>query len=184
MTTSHTAPQLAGAPAAGRYRLDPARSTVTFRTRHLLGLGAVSGTMAVTGGEITVDPAVPHATVTALLSAATFDTGSRARDRDVRAAKFLDTGTYPHITFRAAALTRSAGRWMLAGELTVRDVTSPVTLAIASVEPAGAGFRARATARIDRYAFGVTAAKGMAARYLDITLTAVAAPAPAPHAAR
>jgi polyisoprenoid-binding protein YceI len=69
---------------------------------------------------------------------------------------------------------------MLAGELTVRDVTSPVTLAIASVELAGADFQARATARIDRYAFGVTAAKGMAARYLDITLTASATPVQAP----
>jgi polyisoprenoid-binding protein YceI len=184
MTTSDTVPQQAGAPAAGRYRLDPAHSSVTFRTRHLSGLGAVSGTMAVTSGEITIDPAVPHATVTALLSAATFDTGSRARDRDVRAAKFLHTDSYPHITFRAAALTRSAGRWMLAGELTVRDATSPVTLAIESVEPAGAGFQARATARIDRYALGITAAKGMAARYLNITLTAIATPAQAPQTAR
>ena len=31
---------------------------------------------------------------------------------------------------------------MLAGELTVRQISSPVTLAVESVEPAGAGFRA------------------------------------------
>lgn len=49
-------------------------------------------------------------------------------------------------------------------------------LAIESVQAAGNGFRARATARIDRYAFGVTAAKGMAARYLDIDLAVAAEP--------
>jgi polyisoprenoid-binding protein YceI len=65
---------------------------------------------------------------------------------------------------------------MLAGELTVRQAASPVTLAIEPAEPAGGGFRAHATARIDRYAYGVTAATGMAARHLDIAVTAVAEP--------
>jgi len=32
------------------------------------------------------------------------------------------------------------GRWVLSAELTVRQVTSPVKLALDSVEPAGAGF--------------------------------------------
>jgi polyisoprenoid-binding protein YceI len=48
MTSTSTAAQRSGVPAAGRYRLGPARSSVTFRTRHLFGLGVVSGTMAVT----------------------------------------------------------------------------------------------------------------------------------------
>jgi polyisoprenoid-binding protein YceI len=68
---------------------------------------------------------------------------------------------------------------VLAGDLEVRGVSRPVTLVIESVQAADAGFRAQAAARIDRYAFGVTAAKGMAARYLDISLTAVALPRPA-----
>jgi polyisoprenoid-binding protein YceI len=176
MTSTSTQAQRVSVPAAGRYRVDPARSSVTFRTRHLFGLRAVSGTMTVASGEITVDPAVPKAAVTAVVSAVSFDTGSRARDRDVRSAKFLDTGHYPDIIFRAGTLTRADGPWMLAGELTVRQISSPVMLAIESVEPAGTGFRARATTRIDRYALGVTAAKGMAARHLDISLAVTAEP--------
>jgi polyisoprenoid-binding protein YceI len=176
MTTTSTQAPRVSVPAAGRYRIDPARASVTFRTRHLFGLGAVSGTMAVTSGEITVDPAVPQAAVTAVISAASFSTGSRARDRDVRSARFLDTTHYPDITFQAGTLSRSQSHWMLAGQLTVRDMTSPVTLAIESVEPAGAGFWARATTRIDRYAYGLTAAKGMAARYLGIDLAVTAQP--------
>jgi hypothetical protein len=34
-------------PAVGHYRIDPTRTIVRFSTRHLFGLGAVSGTMAV-----------------------------------------------------------------------------------------------------------------------------------------
>ena len=163
-------------PAAGRYRLDPGTSEVTFRTRHLFGLGTVTGTMAITSGEISIDPAVPHAAVIATISAASFSSGNRARDRDVRSPRFLHADQHPDITFRAGTLSHDQGRWVLAGELTVRQATTPVTLAISSVEPAGAGFRTRATTRIDRYAYGVTAAKGMAARYLDIAVTAVAEP--------
>ena len=160
-------------PAAGRYQLDPSHTVVAFRTRHLFGLGAVSGTMTVTGGEITIDPAIPQASVTATISAASFHTDIRARDRVTR-ARFLQTDQYPDITFQAETLNRAEDGWMLAGELEVRGVSRPVTLVIESVEEAGAGFRAQAAARIDRYAFGVTAAKGVAARYLDISLTAVA----------
>ena len=65
---------------------------------------------------------------------------------------------------------------MLTGELTVRDVSQPVTLAIESVEAADRGFRARATTRIDRYAFGLTRLKGMGGRFFDIELVVAADP--------
>jgi polyisoprenoid-binding protein YceI len=53
-TTAATRRTAVGVPAAGRYRLDPDRSAVTFRARHLFGLGAVTGTMTATSGEITL----------------------------------------------------------------------------------------------------------------------------------
>lgn len=176
MTGTSTQAQRFIVPAAGQYRVDPARSSAAFRTRHLFGLGTVSGTLTVASGEITLDPAVPQAAVTAVVSAASFDTGSRARDRDVRSARFLNAEQYPDITFRSGNLTMADGCWLLAGDLTVHDVTRAVTLAVESVEPAGVGFRARATTRVDRYAYGLTAAKGMAARYLDIALSVTAQP--------
>lgn len=171
-----TATRQAGIPTAGSYRLDPSRSAVSFRTRHLFGLAAVTGTMAITGGDIIVDTAIPQASVTATVSAASFDTGHRRRDRDIRSARFLHTEQYPSIRFRATFLRHVDGRWSLSGELTVRDVTRPVILVLETIEPSGAGFCACATTRLDRYAFGVSAAKGMAARYLDIDLTVAAEP--------
>jgi polyisoprenoid-binding protein YceI len=60
------------------------------------------------------------------------------------------------------------------GELTVRGVTQPLTVAVEPTGAQGRRVRARATATIDRYAFGLVKVKGMAARRvtLEIDVTA------------
>jgi polyisoprenoid-binding protein YceI len=52
----------------------------------------------------------------------------------------------------------------------VRGTTRPVTLTLARCELSRGCFTARATVRIDRTEFGITAARGLAARYLDLTV--------------
>jgi polyisoprenoid-binding protein YceI len=162
-------------PAAGRYALDPVRSSLTLRTR-LFGLHSLPATMYVTDGEVAVDPAVPRATVTAAVSAASYSTDNPRRDDDIRSPRFLYADKYPELRYRADTLTQDHGCWTLVGELTVRDVTRPVTLEIGSVQRAGRGFRAHATTRVDRAVFGLTSAKWMGGRIFDIELTATAEP--------
>jgi polyisoprenoid-binding protein YceI len=162
-------------PPAGRYALDPVRSSLTLRTR-LFGLHSLSATMHIAYGQIDVDPAVPRATVTAAVRAASYTTDKPRRDNDIRSPRFLDASKYPEISYRASTLSQDHGRWTLAGELTVRDVTRLVTLEIDSVEVTGGGFRALATTRLDRADFGLTTAKWMGGRFYDIELTAAANP--------
>jgi polyisoprenoid-binding protein YceI len=175
MTDTHAVTRRIDIPAAGRYTLDPARSSLTLRTR-LFGLHSLSAAMYVADGQLDLDPAVPRATVTAAISAASFSTDNPRRDNDIRSPRFLHAGKYPDLGYRAGALSQDNGRWTLAGQLTVRDMTRPVTLEIDSVERAGKGFRAHATARIDRVAFGMTTAKWMGGRIFDIELTVAADP--------
>jgi polyisoprenoid-binding protein YceI len=175
MTETHAIAQRIAIPAAGRYTLDPVRSSLTLRTR-LFGLDSLSITMYIIDGQVDVDPAVPQATVTATISAASFSTDNPRRDNDVRSPRFLDVGTYPEISYRAGSLSRDRGRWELAGELTVRDVTRPVTLEIDSVQLTGRGFRAHASTRVDRVSFGLTRVRWMGGRVFDIELTAAAEP--------
>lgn len=67
--------------------------------------------MSATKGEVTLDPAVPRASVTVTLSAASWRTGTRARNRDIRSPRFLHAERYPDITFRAGrSATLTAGR--------------------------------------------------------------------------
>ena len=157
-------------PAAGSYRIDPTRSSVNFRIYHMFGLGRVSGAMKIASGKVTVDPVLPAVGVQVTVDTASVDTGLGMRDNDVR-RRFLKVKKYPELTFNASDLIEAGDGRELRGSLVVRGVSAPVTLKINSAELTDRGFRAQASTRIDRYAVGVTTAKGMAGRFLDVELT-------------
>jgi YceI-like domain len=71
----------------------------------------------------------------------------------------------PVITFRSDGIDGP----VLTGELTVRNIIMPVTLAIEPSAVTPRTFSVRARTRIDRNEFGVSAYRGLAARYLDMT---------------
>jgi polyisoprenoid-binding protein YceI len=71
------------------------------------------------------------------------------------------------LTFSGSADTESQ---VVDGTLTVCGITRPVRLALTPGVAAGRSFSARGTARIDRTEFGITAARGLAGRYLDVTV--------------
>jgi polyisoprenoid-binding protein YceI len=160
-------------PRIGRYEIDSRGSTLTFRSRHLFGLAPVHGTMAISHGVVDVADPITDSSVQVEIDTTSFDTGSRQRDGDVRSARFLDAARYPSMTFTSERLDRSEGRWMLAGTLRVRHVARPVSLAIERciVQPGTPNsFVVCASTRIDRTDFGLTAARGMAGRHLDVSL--------------
>jgi polyisoprenoid-binding protein YceI len=152
----------------GHYAIDVASSRVTFRTRHIFGLAPVRGTFAIRSGSVDVTEPVDDSTVRAEIDAASFHSGNPQRDHTVRSARLLDTARSPLITFthgrvRAADLT-------ITGELTVGDVTRPVTLSVGELTGSGTSFTATASVRVDRTEFGVTGFAGLAGRYLDLTV--------------
>ena len=153
-------------PQLGRYEIDPGGSTVTFRTRHLFGLGPVRGTFAIRSGTIDVAEPLADSGAHADIEAASFRTGNGQRDGVVRSARFLDASRHPLITFRSEGIDHS----VLTGTLTVRGVTRPVTLAVELADVSPQSFTARATTRVDRTEFGVSASRGLAGRYLDLSL--------------
>jgi polyisoprenoid-binding protein YceI len=158
-------------PTAAAYRID--RSTISFTTRHLFGLASVRGTFQVREGEIHITDPVGGSSARATISAGSFDTGTPARDTTVRSAQYLDTGNHPDVTFRSTRLVHT-DHWVLHGTLTVRGRACPVEVHITSLRPNGSTLHLRARARIDRYAFGITAMKGFVGRHLslDLNLTA------------
>jgi polyisoprenoid-binding protein YceI len=155
-------------PQLGRYRIDPAGSSVTFRTRHLFGLAPVRGRFAVRGGTVDVSEPVTGSRVRAEIESGSFRTGNPVRDAQVRSARFLATDAHPVLAFSSEGLDGQ----VLTGTLTVRDVTRPVRVLTEVTGVSPGSFTARATVRIDRYDFGVTASRGLADRYLDMTVEA------------
>jgi polyisoprenoid-binding protein YceI len=184
---------IATAPQPGHYNIDPRRSRVTFTTRHMFGLGRVSGGFAIRGGTADVADPVAASAIYAEIETASFRTNGGPRDRSVLSPRFLDPAGHPVITFRSdrietgggsggspprASTRGSRGRLaapgqqsqVLTGTLTVRGTARPVALTVTRCEVSGGSFTARATARIDRTEFGITAARGLAARYLSLTV--------------
>ena len=153
-------------PQPGRYEIDTSCSAVTFRTRHLFGLSPVRGSFAIRAGTVEVAGPPTDPGIYAEIEAASIHTGNGQRDSNVRSARLLAVGQHPVITFRSEHLDGQA----LTGTLTVRDVTRPVSLSIKQSAVSSGAFTACAATRIDRTAFGVTAYRGLAGRYLDMTV--------------
>ncbi len=158
----------------GSYRIDLTRSRVSFTTRHLFGLGRVQGTFALRTGQIRVAHPVEQSCVTAVLAADSFTTGNPRRDADVRSAKLLDATTNPDITFTSDRLQHVGGTWTVSGTLCAHGISRPIELLVDRVRCSGGEMSLRVQARIDRYDFGVTGTRGMAARHLDLQLQVVA----------
>ena len=164
----HTEPQIMQAPRLGRYQIDVSQSRVTFRTRHMFGLGPVRGTFAIRSGSVDIAEPLADSAVQAEIDAASFRTGNGQRDQSVLSARFLDATRNPVISFRDGLV--SADGTTIRGTLTVREVARPVSLSIGQVTVDERSFTASATVRVDRTEFGVTAMRGLAGRYLDLTL--------------
>jgi polyisoprenoid-binding protein YceI len=155
----------------GTYDIDPERTAIRFRTRHMFGLGPVRGTFAVRSGAVGVTDPLAGSAVYAEIEAASFRTGNPARDRMVRQAKFLDAASYPLITFAGRDADPESGT--INGTLTVRGADRPVTLVVTSAGQAGADLMVTGSMHVDRFDFGLTAMRGLAGRYLELELSAV-----------
>jgi polyisoprenoid-binding protein YceI len=164
-TQAHTSIQ------PGDYDIDPQRTTIRFRTRHMFGLGPVRGSFALRSGAVSVTEPLDGSAIYAEIEAASFHTGNPQRDRTVLQRRHLDAARHPVITFAAQA-TNPAAR-TIGGTLTVRGVERPVTLVVSSAEPAGADISVTASMHVDRFDFGLTAMRGLAGRYLDLELSAI-----------
>ncbi len=120
---------LAGAelPAPGRWQIDPGHTEVAFIGRHFM-LTRVRGRFTGVTGAIVVAEEPGESTAEVIIDMASVESGSQARDDHLRSADFFDAARHPTATFRGRAARWQGTRGLLAGELTIRGITRPVTL--------------------------------------------------------
>jgi polyisoprenoid-binding protein YceI len=147
-------------PGTGTWVFDPSHSSVEFIARHLM-VSKVRGGFGAFAGTVTVADPLTDSTVEVVIDAASFSSGDENRDAHVRGEDFLDVERFPQLVFKGSGPHPSGSGWVLPGELTIRDVTRPVELAVEALgvlsDPWGnekAVFSA--TTEIDREEFGVT----------------------------
>lgn len=130
------------AALTGTWNLDPSHTRLGFSARHAM-VTTVRGSFTDVSGVLTLDgddPTKSHADVTVQTSSV--DTGTPDRDVHLRGADFFDVEKWPTLTFTSTSARASGDdEYVLAGDLTIRDVTRPVELAISylgsSTDPFG-----------------------------------------------
>ena len=157
MTTATDLSQL-----TGDYTLDPAHTRIGFVARHAMvtkvrgAFNDVEGTLRLDGA----DPARSSAKVT--IQAASIDTRNAQRDEHLRSGDFLELEKFPTLTFVSTGVRRlDETSYEVTGDLTVKDVTSSVTVPLqyegTAQDPFGnmrVGFEGAVT--ISRKDYGIT----------------------------
>jgi len=148
-------------PAAGTYLLDAAHKRVGFVVRHLM-VSKVRGNFSEATATITIAEDPLQSSVTATIQTGSVHTGQVDRDNHLRTGDFFEAEKYPTMEFRSTGIKSHSGtEFVLAGELTIKDVTKPVELL---VEFEGVGrspygfdvFGFSASTEIDREDWGLT----------------------------
>ncbi|MDD9369216.1 MAG: YceI family protein [Acidimicrobiales bacterium] len=126
-TTTPTAPTNDLPLVPGRWALDAHHSQVNFSIRHL-GVSKVRGRFSDLEADLVVGPTAEASSVSATISVASLDTGNADRDAHVLSDELLDVAKRPTLAFRSLAVSGAGTDWTVDGELTIGDVTRPITL--------------------------------------------------------
>ena len=144
------------------WKIDPTHSHAQFSVRHMM-VANVRGEFTKFSATVTLDETdLTRSQVEAVLQTASIDTRDEKRDAHLRSADFFDAEKNPTITFRSTSVKKiSDEEATVAGELTIRGVTRPVTLQVegptaAAKTPWGGIKRGvSATTKISRKEFGL-----------------------------
>jgi polyisoprenoid-binding protein YceI len=130
-TASTTTTTTTGTPplAPGTWALDTNHTSVGFSIRRL-GLTKVRGHFRDVSAELMIGPTLDNCSVTAAVALASVDTGNADRDAHLCSVDLLDVNARPTMSFRSTGVRGSGSDWAVDGELTIGDVTRPITLAV------------------------------------------------------
>jgi polyisoprenoid-binding protein YceI len=163
------------------WTVDNAHSKMKFTVTHLV-IAEVDGLFRIYSGTVTaVKPDFSEATVEFTVDINSISTDNDMRDKHLKSDDFFNAEKYPQATFKSTSWKKvDDKRFTLTGDLTIRDVTKPVTFDVAYMGSTKdgrgnekAGFKA--TAVINRFDYNlkwnaVTEAGG-AVVGRDVTIT-------------
>ncbi|HEV3471354.1 MAG TPA: YceI family protein [Pyrinomonadaceae bacterium] len=116
-------------PAVTKYEADVAHSNVGFSIPILGGLSHVRGKFNEFAASITYDDKdVTKSSVSAVIRAASIDTGIERRDAHLRTADFFDAEKFPEITFKSSRIERRGDSFVAHGAFTMRGVSKDIEL--------------------------------------------------------
>ena len=160
-----------------RYDLDAPRSAIRFEAD--FGPDRITGAMPVSAADMTLDFAnVANSKVSVRLDASQADASFLFAAQALKGPKVLDTRDYPEILFQSTSVRKRGNGASVAGDLTIRGVTRPVTLEAAFYRQTGtvpgdlSHLTIHLTGRILRSEFGATGWSDMVGDEVRIDIVA------------
>ena len=156
----------------GSWALDASRSEIRLMSRSLWGLVPVRGVFRQVTGNGTVS-AAGDVTGTITVASRSINTKNQTRDKHLRSADFFDADNHPDITFTVDGVTPDNGSVKVAGSLTVRGRTRPVSFD-AQASSTNGEMTLNGQIQVNRADFGLTWNRmGMVSMHDTITVHAV-----------
>jgi polyisoprenoid-binding protein YceI len=143
------------------YKTEPNHTFVRFSYNHM-GFSTQESRFNKVTGDITFDPAAHSGSVDISIDTKSVDTGSDLFNQHIQGADFLDTANFGTATFKSTSVKFDGDKPVsVEGNLTLKGVTKPVTLAVTSFKSGQNMMKkdaigADATTRISRTAFNMS----------------------------
>ncbi|WP_410220874.1 YceI family protein [Pedobacter sp.] len=147
--------------ATVKWSLDPTHSELQFKVKHLM-ISTVTGDFKSFSADLTSDDEnFENMQVDFKADMSSIDTRNQDRDNHLRSGDFFDAEKYPEMTFKSTGITKDGDDFIVAGNLTIKDVTKEIKLKAelggVNTDPWGntkAGFTING--KINRGDFGLT----------------------------
>ena len=134
------------------WRIDPARSTVSFAVPAFWGLTTVKGRFDRYDGTLDLrrTPAIELT-----IDADSINTNNARRDKHLRSDDFFGVQAHPHVRFVSDTATLEGDRLTVTGELRAGGGKEPLHL-VATLRHVGPELHIEATAEVDQRQLGMT----------------------------
>ena len=147
--------------AQTKWNVDATHSNVRFTVPHLV-ISEVEGSFKKFSGEVVAaKPDFTDAAVNFTIDVNSIDTDNEMRDKHLKADDFFNAAQFPNATFKSTSFRKVSGnKYKLAGNLTIRNVTKPVTFDVVYGGTAKDGYGNtkagfKATTVINRFDYGL-----------------------------
>lgn len=169
---------LATAPAATRYLVEAQASDVSAKVG-FFGIASKTARFPDISGEVRLDRERPQdLAIDVTINARTLQAPDKVTLERLKGEKFFWVDKYPKVRFKGSKMELAdEASGTVAGELTARGVTRPVTLAVSFDRPLGSvapgeALKLTGTTTINRRDFGMTSYSLIVGKNVDITIKA------------
>lgn len=124
----------ASAQAAPEAYVIDASQTASLFSYRTLGVSSLTHRFDRISGRMVFDHAAGTGSAEVTIDATSVNTGQAALDAKIQNADFFDTARHPAIIFKSTRMTLDGEQPSVAGLLTIKGVTKPVTLALSNFQ--------------------------------------------------